>query len=39
MATDEMIKTLTYLMKIVNPDKYSINDCQGKENEVLYNLT
>jgi hypothetical protein len=26
-------------MKIVNPDKYSINDCQGKENEVLYNLT
>jgi hypothetical protein len=28
MAVDEMTKPLTYLMKLVNPDKYSINDCQ-----------
>jgi hypothetical protein len=30
MAIDEMIKPLTYLMKLVNPDKYSINDCPRK---------
>jgi hypothetical protein len=30
MAVDEMTKPLTYLMKLVNPDKYSINDCPRK---------
>jgi hypothetical protein len=30
MAIDEMTKPLTYLMKLVNPDKYLINDCQRK---------
>jgi hypothetical protein len=32
-------KPLAHLMKSVNIDKYSINDCPGKENEVLDYLT
>jgi hypothetical protein len=32
MVIDEMTKPLTYLMKLVNPDKYSINDCPRKKN-------
>jgi hypothetical protein len=30
MAVDEITKPLTYLMKLVNPYKYSINDCPRK---------
>jgi hypothetical protein len=30
MTVDVMIKPLTYLMKLVNSDKYSINDCPRK---------
>jgi hypothetical protein len=30
MVIDEMTKPLTYLMKLVNLDKYLINDCPRK---------
>jgi hypothetical protein len=39
MAVCNKSKPLAYLMKSVNPDKYSINDCPRKKNKVLDYLT
>jgi hypothetical protein len=39
IAVYEMTKPLTYLMKLVNLDTTQQKTAQGKENEVLYNLT
>jgi hypothetical protein len=35
MTVYNMTKPLADLIKSIDPDKYSINDCQGKENVVL----